>query len=210
MSGSLPTPERFAELCRRLGATADPTTLAGDLLARYQEPGRAYHGLDHLRDCLEQLDAAPSEGADRDRVEAALWFHDAVYDPRASDNEARSAELASRSLEAVDVPEGTGRHIAALVLETRHVGAPAGANAGLLCDVDLSILGRDPAAFDRYEHAIREEYAWVPDPVYRRERAAVLRRLLQRQPLFVTRHFRQAYEETARANLARALTACGG
>jgi predicted metal-dependent HD superfamily phosphohydrolase len=210
VSGSAPVPERLAALCRRLGASADAGSLGADLLARYGEPRRAYHGLDHLRDCLEQLDAAPAEGADRDRVEAALWFHDAIYDPLAGDNEARSAELARRSLEGLGVAPAVARHVAALVLETRHLQPPADPDARLLCDVDLSILGRDPGDFERYERGIRTEYALVPEALYRRERAGVLRRLLQRRPLFGTRHFRRRYEQAARANLARALAACGG
>jgi predicted metal-dependent HD superfamily phosphohydrolase len=208
--GPLPSPDRFAALCRRLGATADISPLAADLLARHREPHRAYHGLDHLRDCLEQLDTAPPEGADRDRVEAALWFHDAIYHPLAADNEAQSAELARRSLEATGVPAAVARDVAALVLETRHLEPPVAPDARLLCDVDLSILGREPAQFERYERAIRAEYAAVPEALYRRGRAAVLRKLLQRRPLFGTRHFRSRYEEAARANLARALAACGG
>jgi predicted metal-dependent HD superfamily phosphohydrolase len=210
VSGPAPSPDRFAALCRRLGAAADASSLAADLLARYREPRRAYHGLDHLRDCLEQLDTAPPEGSDRDRVEAALWFHDAIYDPLAGDNEARSAELARRSLEGLGVAAAAARQVAELVLETRHLEPPADPDARLLCDVDLSVLGREPAVFERYERGIRTEYALVPEALYRRERAAVLRRLLQRRPLFATRHFRRRYEQAARANLARALAACGG
>lgn len=199
------TAERFAGLCQRLGATGDSGPLAADLLRRWAEPGRAYHGLEHLRDCLDQLDAAPADGADRDLVEAALWFHDAVYDARSADNEALSAELAHRALAAVGVPEGTAARVAELVLLTRHREPPAGPDGRLLCDIDLSILGRDADQFDRYDRAVRLEYTWVPDFVYRRERAAVLRGLLRREPLFATPHFRERYELPARANLRRAL-----
>ena len=210
MNGPTPLPERFAALCRRLGASADGAPLGSDLLVRYGELHRAYHGLEHLRDCLERLDAAPTEGADRDRVEAALWFHDAIYDPLAGDNEARSAELARQGLEGLGVAPAVARQVAALVLETRHLEPPADPDARLLCDVDLSILGRKRTDFERYEHGIRTEYALVPEALYRRERARVLRRLLQRRPLFGTRHFRRRYEQAARANLARALAAWGG
>jgi predicted metal-dependent HD superfamily phosphohydrolase len=204
------SPGRFAAACRRLGATGLAEPLATDLLARYAEPGRAYHGVEHLHDCLAQLDAAPPDDADRDRVEAALWFHDAVYDPRTGDNEARSAELARTRLSAIGVPGTTAEAVAGLVLLTRHLAPPESAEGRLLCDVDLSVLGRDPAAFDRYEAGIRAEYAWVPEAVYRRERATLLRRLVDRYPLYTTPYFRERYEARARANLARSLAALEG
>jgi predicted metal-dependent HD superfamily phosphohydrolase len=199
------TAERFAALGRRLGASGDTAPVAADLLRRWAGPGRAYHGLDHLRDCLARLDDAPDDGADRDLVEAALWFHDAVYDPRAGDNEARSAELARATLAALGVPDQQATAVADLVLATRHREPPRGAEARLLCDVDLAILGAPAEDFDHYDRAIRLEYAWVPEMVYRPERAAVLRALLARRPLYVTAHFRDRYEQSARGNLHRAL-----
>lgn len=197
--------ERFAALCRRLGARGDAGPVAADLLRRWDEPGRAYHGLGHLRHCLARLDDAPADGTDRDLVEAALWFHDAVYDPRSADNEARSGELARRALTVLEVADETAGRIADLVLLTRHGEPPAGAEGRLLCDIDLSILGESADEFDHYDQAIRREYARVPDPIYRRERAAVLRGLLEREPLYTTPHFRERYEHSARANLRRAL-----
>jgi len=197
--------ERFTALCRRLGAPGEPATVAAELLRRWDEPGRVYHGLEHLRDCLARLDAAPRDGTDRDLVEAALWFHDAVYDPRSADNEARSAELAARTLAGLGLPDRTVAKIAELVLLTRHREPPADPEGRLLCDIDLAILGDPEQEFDRYDRAIRREYAWVPEPVYRRERAKVLRGLLDREPLYATGYFRDRYEVPARANLRRAL-----
>jgi predicted metal-dependent HD superfamily phosphohydrolase len=199
------TADRFAVLCRRLGARVDASQVAADLLRRWAESDRAYHNLDHLRHCLARLDDATDAGADPDLVEAALWFHDAVYDARSAENEARSAELAREALAALGVPDQTARRVAALVLLTRHREPPTEPEGRLLCDIDLSILGESAHDFDRYDQAIRREYAWVPDPIYRRERAAVLRGLLEREPLYATPHFQERYEQSARANLQRAL-----
>jgi predicted metal-dependent HD superfamily phosphohydrolase len=205
------TAERFAVLCRRLGARGDASQAAADLLRRWAEPDRAYHNLDHLRHCLARLDdvTVVGAGADPDLVEAALWFHDAVYDARSADNEARSAELAREALAMLGVPDETARRVAALVLLTRHREPPTEPEGRLLCDIDLSILGESADDFERYDQAIRREYAWVPDPIYRRERAAVLRGLLERQPLYATPHLRERYEQPARANLQRALARLG-
>ncbi len=200
-----PSPERFIALARRLGATTDPAPVAADLLRRWGEPGRTYHSLQHLDDCLVQLDAAPAQEADRDLVESALWFHDAVYDPRAGDNEDRSADLAREQLRKMDVTAARADAVAALVLLTRHRARPEDAEGRLVCDIDLSILGRPADEFDRYDGEIRTEYQWVPETHYRRERLVVLRGFLEREGLYLTPHFRERYEQPARANLRRAI-----
>lgn len=200
---------RFSVLLRRLGAARDPQPLADAVLAAWAEPARRYHNLDHLRDCLAELDRAPADGADRDRVEAALWFHDAIYDPRAGDNEARSAEWARRALAELGVSSAAADDVARLVRLTGHAGPAPDRSGRLLCDIDLAILGREPEAFDTYDRHIREEYAWVPEPEFRAARAGVLAGLLSRAPLYQTEHFRRRYEVAARTNLGRALERLG-
>ncbi len=195
--------ERFAALLRRLGATTAIDEHAAGLAAAWAEPHRAYHATPHLLDCLAQLDGAPPDRADRGVVEAALWFHDAVYDPRAADNEVRSAAWAERALGAAGVPPGVAAEVAHLVLLTRHDEPPQEPNGRLVCDVDLSILGRDAAIYGEYERGIRAEYAWVPEAVYRRERRRILSALLARDPLYRTPHFRTRFEAAARENLSR-------
>lgn len=196
-----PLAQRFAALATRLGATEDVSTLHAELAAAWAEPHRAYHSTAHLVDCLGQLDEAPSDGADRDAAEAALWFHDAVYDPRSSGNEVRSAEWAERALLAAGVGDALAAEVARLVLVTRHLDVPHDPTACLVADVDLSILGRPAPDYEAFEERIRIEYAWVPEAIYRSERTRILRRLLDRQPLYGLAHFRDRYEAAARANL---------
>lgn len=197
--------ERLVQLLRRLGARSDPSPLAEAVVAAWSEPARRYHALGHLRDCLAELDEAPDTGADRDQVEAALWFHDAVYDPRAADNEARSADWARNALASLGIAPAVAAEVARLVLLTRH-SDPAPDPAGqLLCDIDLAVLGRDASAFERYEHGIRAEYAWVPAAAFRAARREVLLGLLARSPLYQTTHFRSRLEAAARRNLTLAL-----
>jgi predicted metal-dependent HD superfamily phosphohydrolase len=201
---------RLSELLGRLGAGAgDACPLADSLLAAWTEPHRRYHDLEHLRDCLAELDGAPADGADRDRVEAALWFHDAIYVPQAGDNEARSAEWARRALAELGILPAVADDVARLVSLTRHTDPAPDPSGRLLCDIDLAILGREPAAFDAYDRRIREEYAWVPEPDFRAARAGVLAALLARSPLYQTEYFRRRYETAARTNLGRALERLG-
>jgi predicted metal-dependent HD superfamily phosphohydrolase len=199
--------ERFAGLWKRLGGRGDGEPAFEDLLRAWQEPHRRYHGLDHLRDCLARLDESPATGKGRDLAEAALWYHDVVYQPGATDSEARSAEKARAALLRGGVPEDVVAEVARAVRLTDHSVVPTDPLAALVCDVDLSILGRPAQEFAAYEQLIRDEYRLVPAPLYQAARARVLERLLARDPLFLTPHFRDRYEAPARLNLARSIQA---
>jgi predicted metal-dependent HD superfamily phosphohydrolase len=201
--------ERFGALWRRLGAGGRSGPAFDELHAAYQQPQRRYHDLEHLRDCLEQLDSAPAGVSDRDVVEAALWFHDVVYDPRAADNEARSADWAGRVLGEAGVAGPRAREVERLIRLTDHAVPARDPAAALVCDVDLSILGRPAAEFTEYERRIRAEYDRVPEPLYRSRRAALLTRLLTRPSIYVSEHFRRRYEKEARRNLRRSLERMG-
>jgi predicted metal-dependent HD superfamily phosphohydrolase len=195
---------RFVELVRRLGGPWDSTTVFEILDSEYSEPHRAYHNATHIEDCLRQFDLARHLVERPDEVEAAIWFHDAVYDPKASDNEEQSARWAIESLKAGNVAPEVLRRIAALILATKHDREPDGADQSLLIDVDLSILGRTPEEFAVYDAAIRREYSWVPDDEYRASRTEVLERFLNRDTIYHTAFFRERYEDQARRNLERA------
>jgi predicted metal-dependent HD superfamily phosphohydrolase len=195
---------RFVELVRRLGGPWDSTTVFEILDSEYSEPHRAYHNATHIEDCLRQFDLARHLAERPDEVEAAIWFHDAVYDPKASDNEEQSARWAIESLKAGSVAPEVLRRIAALILATKHHREPDGMDQSLLIDVDLSILGRPPEEFTAYDAAIRKEYSFVPDEQYRAGRTKLLERFLNRDAIYHTPFFRERYEDQARRNLERA------
>ena len=195
----------------RAGATATKLlALRDELVACYAEPHRRYHTLQHLGECLLAIDPVVDLAEHPGEVEAALWFHDAVYDVRAHDNEARSADWAERVLLESGTPADAARRVHALVMATRHDALPASADARLVVDIDLGILAATPARFDEYELQVREEYAWVPDDVFRDRRRTLLLRLLERPSLYGTEHFRDRLERPARENLRRSVNRLEG
>ena len=193
------------------GGGTDPAPYARDLLARWDEPQRRYHDRAHLRAVLDRVEElAPHVSGDpgfsRDAVLLAAWFHDAVYRPDRSENEERSARLAERALPEAGVPDALTAETARLVrLTVTHDPSPDDTNGAVLCDADLAVLAGSPEAYARYAADVREEYAFVPDPLFREGRANVLRQLLSHEHLFRTRYGRDNWEHTARRNLTTEL-----
>ncbi|TIU73585.1 MAG: hypothetical protein E5W15_07330, partial [Mesorhizobium sp.] len=72
--------------------------LKSELAALYSAEDRHYHGLPHIEAMLALADEYRGLLDDPQAVEAAIWFHDAIYDSRAKDNEAKSAQLAEKRL----------------------------------------------------------------------------------------------------------------
>jgi predicted metal-dependent HD superfamily phosphohydrolase len=175
------------------------------LLRHYREPHRGYHNLDHIADCLRQFDTVRHMAPDPDAVEAAIWFHDVIYDPRGSDNEGASAEYAAAALSRLGADEPFRREVSRLILVTRHNESPADPGGQLIADIDLASLAAAPAVFDQNGRNIRREYGHVDDAAYERSRAAMLRKFVERPRIYHTKSFFDRYEQAARDNLRRAL-----
>ena len=180
-----------------------PKEAFASLIARYREPHRHYHGVAHLDSCLRELEPARGAGSRIGEVLLALLFHDAVYDPERSDNEALSAVLAEGVLREAHASEEVIARVVQMVLATKDHDARGDADTALLLDTDLSILGADEAVYESFEEAIRKEYAFVPDTLFREGRRAVLQGFLRRPRIYLTDVFHQRLESQARINLLR-------
>lgn len=190
-----------------LEAQGDGVALMQRLVSAYQQPQRKYHTLQHLSECLLLLSQHRGLAVEPDEVEMALWFHDAIYDVMAHDNEARSAEWAAQALADAGVPTARVERITQHILATRHSALPEGRDQALLVDIDLAILGAESVRYQAFERQVREEYAWVPEPLFRQKRAEVLEGFLGRTQLYNTPALREALEAQARVNLAGAIAA---
>jgi predicted metal-dependent HD superfamily phosphohydrolase len=190
--------------------TLIPEPLRSELVAAYTVPDRHYHGLRHIETLLGLADTCADEIADRGALEAAIWFHDAVYDSRRSDNEERSASLAVERLAGTAESDRIDR-IAAMIRATAGHAMPEMADArarhdcALFLDMDLAILGSSAADFDAYEMGVRREYGWVSDAQWRAGRRAVLAGFLARPSIYATGRFQANHEAAARRNLTRAI-----
>lgn len=176
---------------------------------RYAEPHRAYHTFEHIKACLNHLDRNWTSAKEPILIELALWYHDTIYDPRAPDNEDRSAQLAVQELASLGVLNNDLARIKRLIEVTKHPSEPEDEDEALLLDIDLAILGAPEQHYDRYEADVRKEYSWVPWSLYCQGRGKLLISFLEQPALFRTVHFAASHEEQARANLRRAISTLG-
>jgi predicted metal-dependent HD superfamily phosphohydrolase len=197
--------KRWIFLMTRLTGRAPHPDIFTKLVTAYSEPHRHYHNQDHIALCLQELDKNADLAEFPDIIEFALWLHDSVYDTAAHDNEIKSAEWASDILTISGCGSSVSDTVHALILDTAHGARPLSKDGALIVDIDLCILGKSRDIFDDYESAIRQEYIWVPEELYKKGRADVLTGFLERPRIYYTDRIEAEYGETARENLKHSL-----
>jgi predicted metal-dependent HD superfamily phosphohydrolase len=200
---------RWLALAASLGVEVAPAErVFRSLLERYNSPDRHYHNLRHLGEVLALVDELLPLAANPQTVLLAAWFHDAIYDSRAADNEQRSSDLAEEYLRDWPSSGSWLGHVRNLILLTRTHQPPIGDHDALiLLDADLGILGAAPERYREYADGIRREYGWVPEERYRQGRGDVLRRFLERSRIYQTELMFTAREAQARENIAAEIAA---
>jgi predicted metal-dependent HD superfamily phosphohydrolase len=161
----------FELVASQWGASAEDVDAAyADVVTRYGEAHRHYHTLEHIGEVLERVSGT--------EVELAAWYHDAIYDTRASDSEERSAVYAGEVLARLGAPDDVIAEVQRLIrLTASHTVDAGDANGSMLIDADLAILTMDRARYERYARDVRAEYGHLDDDAWRAGRTAVLERL---------------------------------
>lgn len=188
------------------------TGAAGDaelaeVIGHHRQPTRRYHGVRHVTWVVRHILglAAAEPVSDLGAVVAAGFYHDAIYDARAADNEERSARWAERALPELGWTVARARFVGDLIRLTATHRPDPGSDGAVLVDADLAVLGSDPAAYAAYVTGVRAEYGHVPDDAWRTGRSDVLRSFLERDAIFHTPTGRSRWESRARANLTAEL-----
>jgi predicted metal-dependent HD superfamily phosphohydrolase len=191
------------------------------LLIRYGERHRYYHTTTHIMMVIRHVYdvAAMSAWQPSAQLVAAALYHDAIYDPRADDNEARSAALAAGDLAEVGWSTDQCAFVKALIVATGDHTAPSGsvaagsveagavdagsaaAETAFLLDADLAILGAHPHSYQAYANGVRAEYFFVDDVRWRTGRGRVLQSFLDRPRIFASEYMHGELEHRARANI---------
>ncbi|HEY6741832.1 MAG TPA: hypothetical protein VI110_05675 [Lapillicoccus sp.] len=198
-----------------LSPRADPAQVEAtgtELLVRWAEPHRQYHSTRHLVEmfwAFEDLtDAGDLSEDDAVLGRIAAWLHDAVYDPSAvvGANESASAELAQQLLPRVRLDSASVTTVVELVRMTADhaVRRDSPLHRGFH-DADLWILASPEERFDEYCAQVREEYAAVPEELFRAARAHILGELAGGEAIYLTEYGRRHWDGSARRNVEREL-----
>jgi predicted metal-dependent HD superfamily phosphohydrolase len=203
----MPTLSQWQNTWQALGATQSHITnpLFDVVIAKYNEPQRHYHTLQHLTECLDNFAELQDLAHIPAEIALALWFHDAIYDPLRHDNESLSANWARSCALNAGLDKTIAERIYNLVMATQHHAKLDDIDSKILIDVDLAILGATPERYNEYERQIRQEYSHVPERLFRQKRAEILQHFLAQPTLFNTALFIDHYQQQARLNMKHAL-----
>jgi predicted metal-dependent HD superfamily phosphohydrolase len=190
------------------GKFSDKETLNDRFFAEFQKqythPNRYYHNLTHVGKMLQAVERYAGQLEDADAVRFAVWFHDVVYQPIRSDNEAKSAELAENALLQLSFPAQRIEKVKEMIARTHNHTEQLPAedvDTRFFLDFDLLILGSEWSEYQVYTSQIRREYAMFPDFMYNPGRLKVLRKFVDMPFIYRTSVFRAALEKQARENL---------
>lgn len=167
-----------APLARRLTETLPlhilrDASLVEELAARWSERQRVWHGPNHLLTMLASIVAMPPD-EDRDILLLAAAYHDAIYDPRASNNEERSAVLLLNH--AADPHSSIVARAVEIIRASAWSQPPSTPLIERFFALDSAQLAYDCPLHERlaYERAIFREYQWADWETYRVKRRSFL------------------------------------
>ncbi len=192
---------KWLDLMSRFGLERNESELDG-ILTMHSESHRAYHNMDHVRDCLSKLDSLVELNV-KDDIEMAFWYHDIIYNPYGKNNELKSAIRAKEFLLNQRVEQQRVDNICNLIIATMHTQVPENVEQEFIMDIDISILGSTAIEYESYTKSIRKEYKFVPWFLYRKSRLRIMESFLKRENLYFSEYYRSKYESNARRNIAR-------
>lgn len=199
-------PSKYYRICLQL---LNPAAVNAWPAIKKAYEGRAYHNLNHLQEMISHLpEGSPFRLPESRRAALfgiALVYHDIIYQAGKKDNEKRSADQAEAALLLAGASKAEVSFCRRLIMATKthQPDGPEETDQCLLIDLDLAVLARTPEGYDAYARAVRKEFRWFPDFLYRPGRRKALQHFLEQDFLYHTATFREDYEDRARANLKR-------
>jgi predicted metal-dependent HD superfamily phosphohydrolase len=192
---------KFNKFIESLGVDSNKNyTIGKSLFSRMENRHLTYHNYAHVIDLLER---APNYNVTLTKVEElAIWFHDAVYIPRAKfqQNEISSAMFMRCSMEGlIDFQQIADAE--KIILDTASHLVEFDAFSPVVLDLDIASFS-DPR--DKYKEAtqrLNKEFENVGVNNFLQGRVDFLKKLSSRKTIYRSKLFIDNYEEKARENI---------
>lgn len=190
-----------------LGAKGDKEDWFLRIVIEWMRGDRVYHDIDHLGEGLIEFNSVRRFFNDPLAGELTYWLHDVIYDPHKAlgENERLSADLAIEFLKAVGLFEKYGDRIEKMIIASTPGVEPFDKDSELILDIDMIRFAAEPSKFWQISQLVRDEYHFVSDKEYEKNRAMILHMFADRGHVFRTKRFRKKYEVEARRNIKTAL-----
>ena len=163
----------------------------------------AYHNLQHTLNVVNAAKEIAAEYGLKSReleiLEIAAWFHDLGYDLGAEGHEARSAAYAEKFLTQRGYSQDKISLVNTCILSTRYPQSPESLLEKILCDADLSHLGKS-TYWDRCGK-VRQELALVKNQIMDDHEWIVFELDFLANQQFHTDVARGLYEKTKKRNI---------
>lgn len=170
----------------------------------YGQRHREYHILQHISQMLDDMEQYFPNASELEFL--AVWFHDLIYIPGSTENEAQSAWQMAALLRGVFTNQElieAGNYIFATQYHVKKVGSyPEGSKR--VRDIDLLSLAIAPDEYDANTYKIWRELN-LPENVWTRGRKIFIQRMLSQPRIYLTDELYTWFEHLARTNLQREL-----
>jgi len=189
-------------------------SIVRDIRRRMRAPNRHYHNLDHIADMwrrhLKMARGQLRTAGMKRLVASAIAFHDAVYHPGRSDNEAASAALWRRfASQSRRLPRDVIRQVAAAIEATAcHCDATVGAACEpwvrWFLDLDLVPIAASSNSVAANASRLRSEQPHLSAAAWREHTSRFYADLQRRDLIFHSPGMVVAFEARARTHLSQA------
>lgn len=198
--------ESFTALWRRclINNQADDRSdeLYQRLILAYAQPHRVYHTLTHIQSCFDIFGDVVDQVENPDAVALAIWFHDAIYEIDAVDNEQRSADWFLKESDNI-FSDSLRKRVYNHILATLHCGEKINHHdSQIMVDIDLFSFGKPWPEFLQDSNNVRAEKSEMSDEEFYRKQCCFQKFLLDQPRFFQSDYFFEHYESQARQNLA--------
>lgn len=176
-------------------------SLWNQIVSEYSNSKRHYHNLEHLNIVYQILYKVKAEIKNWDAIIFCLFYHDIIYKVSKNNNEEKSALVAKKVLDELNVSNKTSELVYKMIMATKGHSISLQEDINYFTDADLAILGKSPEQYNIYINSIRKEYKIYPDFMYNKGRIKVLKSFLDRRRIHKTGFFFKNFENQARENM---------